>query len=582
MEVAYADARPLSDPEARYSPLNPRREVLPAGYRKSRGALPLPSVIVIDRDVAIPLRDGTTIYADVFRPETDEQIPAIVSWAPYGKGGTGFWDLDNPVFPRRFGVPKKALSGLQSWESPDPAYWCHHGYAIVQIDARGAFNSEGDIRYLGAGEGEDGFDAVEHLAKLPWCSGKVGLAGNSWLSMSQWHTAAQNPPHLAAIAPWEGSTDLFHDVMVRGGIPRPEFPAAVRDKMYGRNRVEDPVAMLTEHPLFDTYWASKVADLCSIDVPAYVVASYTNNVHSYGTFRGWKALSGPKWLRVHNSHEWPDFYLPERVDELRRFFDRYLRDVDNGWENTPAVRYSVLDPGGADTVDRPADTFPPTGVADLALYLDTSSGQLQEAAPNRAVAASYSLAGGKDSVVFTHTFDTDTEIVGFPLLELWASAEGADDMDIYAYLCKRDRKGRRVQHQILDLGLPLGRKWMPIAYRAGAKAMGSAFYPGMDGRIRATRRGLEADSVVNGMPMLAIEQTTPLPEQGPVKLEIPFWPGAMRWRAGEKLELILSGSSLRPPELPDLPEAAPQQGTAHTFHSGPDLQSKLILPVLRK
>ncbi len=180
------------------------------------------------------MRDGTTLYADVLRPVTDTPVPAIVNWAPYGKGDTGFSTLDNrKMFPNRFGIARSRLSGLQSWEGNDPAYWCAHGYAVVQVDARGAFNSEGDIVYLGSQEGRDGHDAVEAIAGLAWCSGKVGLAwcsgkvglaGNSWLAMSQWRTASERPAHLAAIAPWEGLTDLYRDVIARGGVAPHRLP----------------------------------------------------------------------------------------------------------------------------------------------------------------------------------------------------------------------------------------------------------------------------------------------------------------------------------------------------------------------
>ena len=145
----------------------------------------------------------------------------------------------------------------------------------MQVDARGAFDSEGDIHYLNSAEGRDGHDAVEAIAALPWCSGKVGLAGNSWLAMSQWRTASEQPPHLAAIAPWEGLTDLYREVLARGGVPRTAFPTFIRDKMYGRGRVEDPIAMLEDHPLFDGYWADKLPDLPRIRVPACIVRRRT-------------------------------------------------------------------------------------------------------------------------------------------------------------------------------------------------------------------------------------------------------------------------------------------------------------------
>jgi uncharacterized protein len=85
-----------------------------------------------------------------------------------------------------------------------------------------------------------------------------------------------------------GLTDLYREVLARGGVPRTAFPAFVRAKLYGRGRVEDPIAMLDDHPLCDDYWADKLPDLARIEVPAYGVASYSNALRT--TARG---SSGP-------------------------------------------------------------------------------------------------------------------------------------------------------------------------------------------------------------------------------------------------------------------------------------------------
>ena len=90
---------------------------------------------------------------------------------------------------------------------------------MINIDSRGAGDSEGDIRWWGSSEGRDGHDAIEELAKLPWGNGKIGMAGNSWLAMAQYFIAAEQPPHLAAVAPLEGGADPFREDSFRGGIP---------------------------------------------------------------------------------------------------------------------------------------------------------------------------------------------------------------------------------------------------------------------------------------------------------------------------------------------------------------------------
>lgn len=83
------------------------------------------------------------------------------------------------------GVPLRKLSELQKWEGPDPAYWVEHGYAIVNADARGVGKSEGNIYQFGSQEGRDGADVVDWIGEQSWCSGKVSLSGNSYLSISQ-------------------------------------------------------------------------------------------------------------------------------------------------------------------------------------------------------------------------------------------------------------------------------------------------------------------------------------------------------------------------------------------------------------
>lgn len=78
--------------------------------------------------------------------------------------------------------------------------------------------------------------------------------------------------------------------------------------------------------------------------------------------------SEEKWLRIHNSQEWPDYYDEMNTEDRRRFFDRYLKGANNGWEHTPRVRYSVLDMEGGDLTDLPATAFPPQDVRYIAEF----------------------------------------------------------------------------------------------------------------------------------------------------------------------------------------------------------------------
>ncbi|KAK4899959.1 hypothetical protein LTR27_002721 [Elasticomyces elasticus] len=186
-------------------------EVFTAGSQPAGSDVkPLTSDIQLEHDVQVIARDGARLYMDVYRPvEWQEKVPAILSWSPYGKKYSALDMLPMTIWHSC--VKRSDLSGLEKFEGLDPATWCPKGYAIISVDARGAGNNDGHIGVLGSQEAEDGYDVVEAVAKLPWCNGRVGMAGNSYLAISQWFIAAQQPPSLKAIAPWEGLSDLYRE-----------------------------------------------------------------------------------------------------------------------------------------------------------------------------------------------------------------------------------------------------------------------------------------------------------------------------------------------------------------------------------
>ena len=127
---AAAPVQPAGDPaDGGWPGLRPgTEEVLRAGTSIA-GGRPLTCDIIVERDIAVAMRDGITIYTDVLRPTESDALPALIAWSPYGKQDPG-WLLNR--IPNRAGIPIEAVSGLQKWEGPDPAYWCEHGYAVVQ------------------------------------------------------------------------------------------------------------------------------------------------------------------------------------------------------------------------------------------------------------------------------------------------------------------------------------------------------------------------------------------------------------------------------------------------------------------
>lgn len=115
-----------------YPGFKPETKILPRGSVLKEGALALPCDILYERDISVQLRDGTTIYVDLYRPPGSEapQVPVIVCAGPFGKLG-GFNRARFDQMPYRMGIPQCTVSSLEKFEGLDPAYWCLHGYAIA-------------------------------------------------------------------------------------------------------------------------------------------------------------------------------------------------------------------------------------------------------------------------------------------------------------------------------------------------------------------------------------------------------------------------------------------------------------------
>ncbi len=551
IEVIYKKMPPLNSPRCNYPGFVQESRVLAKGWTKEPGTLPLPCDIRWDRDVEIPLRDGTKIYCDIFRREGAGKIPAILCWGPAGRRGMADM-LDG--FPNRMGIPKSALSGLQGWESADPAHWCHLDYAVVEVDPRGAYMSEGNVQMFGPQDALDIYDGIEWLATQDWCSGNVGMSGNSWYAMVQWFAATERPPHLKCIAPWEGHADLYREEYVKGGIPRPNIFGEDATRSYGDGLCEDIDAMLLKYPLMNDYWRSKIPDIEKIEIPAYVVASYTNGCHTHGTFTAFNRLSSrEKWLRVHAGQEWPDYYSAVSRADLKRFFDRYLKGIENGWEATPRVRMSVLDPGGTDIPERAETSFPPERMRERRLYLDAGIMAMSEKPIEGAEKTEYDGGDNKSSVSFTYRMENETELAGNLSLRLWVEADGGDDLDINVLVCKLDSGGKQVFHNCL-----------------------SHMYPGPSGVLRASHRALDAEKSTPCSPFHTHEREEKLRPGEIVPVDIPIWPTAMLFHRGEILEVVVAGHDLVPPALPGYELPAPHFKSRCVIHTGGRYDSCLI------
>jgi putative CocE/NonD family hydrolase len=147
--------------------------------------------IRLDINVPAKMRDGTILYADVIRPNSDGKYPAILIRLPYNK--------------------EVMFGGIFAGYT-NPRRVAQAGYGVVIQDCRGTGMSEGKFYPLRS-DPEDGYDTVEWLAKQPWCDGNVGMFGASYLGYTQWAAAVTQPPHLKAICPAQ------HPVVGRGEPP---------------------------------------------------------------------------------------------------------------------------------------------------------------------------------------------------------------------------------------------------------------------------------------------------------------------------------------------------------------------------
>ena len=554
-----------------FGKFEPGTRVLPTGFQTTPQFQPIPVDIVFEKDVAVTMRDGVTIYVDLLRPAGTEKVPVVIAWSPYGKSG-GTHPKNWALF-ELLGVDQSRLSGLGKFEGPDPAYWVANGYAICNPDVRGVFDGEGDSIMTGKGEGQDEYDLIEWLGVQDWCNGKVATCGNSYLAVSTWFAAAEQPPHLAAIAPWEGWNDTYRDLAVRGGMPDPSFPEVLMVNYVGAGQREDIVAEIAEYPLMGDLWASKAAELEKITAPAYVTASYSNLIHTPGTFRGWRRMaSTEKWLRIHNGMEWPDFNTPENQDDLRRFFDHFLKGEDNGWETTPRVRYSVLDLEGGDVTNIPADQFPPADAEYTRFFLDGASHSLTTEAPAADVPASYDSESDADAAVFTLTFDTETELVGYPKAHLFVSSEDADDMDIFVLAQKLNAAGEVLE----QFNVPNHGPAIDGLTKGGAAILK---YKGSNGRLRVSLRRLDPRWATDEIPAHSFDTVEKLGAGEIVPIEIELFPVGLAFHPGESLRLTVSGFNVLGGVMPGRVTVIPDNHGRHVIHTGGEHASYLQVAV---
>jgi uncharacterized protein len=327
--------------------------------------------ILIDNLVAIRMRDGVTLYADVYRPVGDGRFPVLISRTPYS----------TERFPTAYDAA---------------VYFAQRGYVYVFQDVRGRHESEGTWMPFFSNE-KDGYDTIEWAAKQKWSDGRVAMQGGSYLGQNQWRAAQAAPPALVTIFPMVASTSIYHDWMTLNGGWRLSFnfgwgpvrqesrimqnpgphtidglhaihyddvqkhlPLNTMQQRVGRHAkfYDDWLA----HPDYDDYWkplnAEEVFD--KVTIPVHTFGGWFD-IFSQGTLRGYVGMShkgGSEKARTGSNlviGPWGhgpsqkfgaiDFGPTANVDPLPlqlRWYDYWLKGIDNGLASEPPVKLFVM------------------------------------------------------------------------------------------------------------------------------------------------------------------------------------------------------------------------------------------------
>lgn len=405
---------------------------------------------ITESDVAVPMRDGVVLRADILRPSGDVRFPVLVYRTPYGKE-----------------------FALQEYTTFHHAV--ERGYAVVVEDVRGRYASAGEFRPY-QNEGRDGYDTIEWAAQQPWSNGAVGTFGLSYPGAVQWLAAVENPPHLKAMVPamtfstpqnffyaggtWDMSwiewiwDNIAPDARVKSNLPGPrteEEAEAAWTKVAAGMLATLPLSQLEElrgiapyyydwlsHPPEDPWWNwcelrgtygqthAAVLNLSGWYDDNYGPEGATTNFAGLLQSRAGVAdprtqlLIGP-WVhgvastgktRSGEREFGPDAAL-DYDEVILRWMDHYLRGMDNGVGEQNPVRYYVM---GANQW-RESAVWPPQAKS-LSYYLDhPGDGGLSTEAPGTAGKPAQFLSDPANSVTNTY------------------SGSGAHD---YRYLAKRN------------------------------------------------------------------------------------------------------------------------------------------------
>jgi len=501
---------------------------------------------ITEKDVRIPMRDGDYLVADVFRPKSSEKFPTIICLGMYQK------DLETYQYNPKTGH-YYPVTGQR--ETPHWQWWVPRGYAMIRVDERGTGKSPGNTDMWSIQEARDFYDSIEWAARQSWSNGKVGITGVSNYAMTAWFVAGLQPPHLTAIMPWEGLTDLYRSYYYSGGILK--WSDAGRARTVARQlhdvslRANNPGAFnenslynVIFHHLDSPWWNNEVkarAQYDKIVVPLYSSGNWNGwggASHLPGNIEGYTRSATPaknKKLEIHIGGHTERFFSEEGQTTALRWFDYWLKGKDTGIMEEPPVRLCIRT-GLTECTWRFENEWPIARTQYTKFYLSAqkagvvkdslNDGLLAKMAPTREEVVTYSAieAGavrgsvGRPAINFTtEPMVEDTEVTGHVKLAMWVSST-TEDMNIFAYLqrLKPDGSNDSGFHHNMEPG------------RSGRLTRGV---------LKASMRKLDPDLSTPYRPWHAFNQQQLLKPGEVVEVQVDMGATSMVFKKGDRLRL---------------------------------------------
>ena len=563
----------------------------------------------IDWDVPIEMDDGLVLRADVYRPVEEGRRPVILTYGPYAKGLSfqeGYTDQWDRMVEEHPDIPAGSTNKYQSWEVVDPEKWATDGYVCVRADSRGAGRTPGYIDHFSPRETKDFYNCIEWAGVQPWSNGKVGLNGISYYAMNQWEVASLQPPHLTAMCIWEGAADWYRDSTHHGGIlcqfwenwydmqvktvqyglgergPHSRVtgelvcgPETLSEEELAKNRCDLGNEILA-HPLDDDYHKGRSPVWDKVAVPFLTAGNWGGQgLHLRGNVEGFvRSASEQKWIEIHGIEHWTHFYTDYGVRLQKRFFDYFLKGLDNGWADQPAVQLQVRRVDGFK--ERMEGEWPIARTRWTRFHLNPTDLSLS---PEPPAEGQVELDALGDGVTFTSApLEGETEITGPSAARLVVSSSTAD-ADLFLVLRVFDPDGEEVVFQgAIDPHTPISQGW-----------------------LRASHRKLDPSLSTDYRPYHTHDEKQPLTPGETVVLDVEIWPTSIVVPAGHRIALTVRGKDYEysgesggtlgtmknefkgcGPFLHDDPRDRPAEifGGKTTLHMGPGQVAYVLLPII--